>query len=182
MKTRKQLKNLSLIAILSTIVSCSSNHEERQPGMAVPVKEYQVIAVDTQATTLFKEYPTTIEGQQTVEILPKIAGYIEQILVDEGAFVKKGQILFRLNANDIEASVRSAEAQVEVAEAQVITAKINVEKTTPLVERNIISSFELESVKSALKVSEAQLSQAKANLANAKANLQYTVITRNNFV
>ena len=98
-------------------------------------------------------------------------------MVDEGALVKKGQVLFRLNANDLQASVRSAEASVKIAEADVNSAAINLEKTKPLVEKNIISKFELESVGSTLKAKEAQLAQAKANLENAKANLQYTAIT-----
>ena len=91
--------------------------------------------------------------------------------------MKKGQVLFRLNANDIQATVRSAEALVKVAEADVYTAQVNVEKTKPLVEKNIISKFELQSVESTQKSKEAQLAQAKANLENAKASLQYTLIT-----
>ena len=171
-----QIKNLSFIAILFAVYSCS-NQSGGQAGMAGQVREYQVAEVQPQNTMLFKDYPTTLQGQQTVEIRPRVAGYIEQILVDEGDFVKKGQILFRLNANDIEAQVRSAEAQVKVAESQVSTAKINVEKTKPLVDKNIISQFELESVETNLKSAEATLAQAQANLANAKANLQYTLIT-----
>ena len=98
-------------------------------------------------------------------------------MVDEGASVKKGQVLFRLNANDLQATVRSAEASVKVAEADVNSAAINLEKTKPLVEKNIISTFELQSVESTLKAKEAQLALTKANLENAKANLQYTAIT-----
>ena len=119
----------------------------------------------------------SLQGQQTVEIRSKIAGYIEQILVDEGAYVRKGQVLFRLNANDIQAMVRSAEAMVKVAEADVNVAKVNVEKTKPLVEKNIISKFDLESFESTQKSKEALMAQALANLENAKANLQYTLIT-----
>lgn len=179
MKTITQIRNLGLFVLLLATASCS----QKQPqggapgGMAGQVKEYPVIAVSPQSTMLFQDYPTTLQGQQTVEIRSKVAGYIDQILVDEGAFVRKGQILFRLNANDIQATVRSAEAQVKVAEAGVNTAKIALEKTKPLVEKNIISKFELQTAESTLKAQEAQLAQAKANLENAKANLQYTVIT-----
>lgn len=177
MKTIKQLSKLSLIMIMFVALSCSNKQGGGPAGMAGQVREYQVMAVKPQSTTLFKDYPTTLQGEQTVEIRPRIAGYIDAILVDEGAYVKKGQVLFRLNANDIEASVRSAEAQVKVAEAEVTAAKINLEKTKPLVEKDIISKFDLESSESSLKAREAQLAQAKANLENAKANLQYTVIS-----
>jgi len=178
MKTMKQIRNLGLVLMAFATFSCSQKQQGGAAGGAAgQVKEYPVIAVAQQSTTLFKDYASKLEGQQTVEIRSKIAGYIEKIMVDEGALVKKGQVLFRLNANDLQASVRSAEASVKVAEADVNSASINLEKTKPLVEKNIISKFELESVNSILKAKEAQLAQAKANLENAKANLQYTVIT-----
>ena len=178
MRTMKPIRNLGIAMIAFAIISCGQKKQAGAPGGAAgQVKEYPVIAVSLQSTQLFKDYPTKLEGQQTVEIRSKVAGYIEQIMVDEGAFVRKGQVLFRLNANDIQATVRSAEAQVKVAEADVNTARINLEKTKPLVEKNIISKFDLESVESLLKAKEAQLAQAQANLENAKANLQYTRIT-----
>jgi len=175
MKTTLQIRKLAIILVIIAATSCSGNKKSGQP--ASPVKEYPVIAVKPQSTQLYKDYPTKLQGQQTVEIRSKLSGYIEQILVDEGAFVKKGQLLFRLNANDVQAMVRSAEALVKVADAEVFTAQVNVEKTKPLVEKNIISKFELQSVESTLKSKEAQLAQSKANLENAKANMQYTRIT-----
>lgn len=172
-----QIRKLGIILIMFAAISCSNQQKSGQPGSAGKIKEYPVITVKLQSTKLYKDYPTKLQGQQTVEIRSKIAGYIEQILVDEGAYVRKGQVLFRLNANDIQAMVRSAEAMVKVAEADVNVAKVNVEKTKPLVEKNIISKFDLESFESTQKSKEALLAQAKANLENAKANLQYTLIT-----
>ncbi len=172
-----QFRMLGIVLMMVAAISCNNKPKAGQPGGAGAIKEYPVIVVKPQATQLYKDYPTKLQGQQTVEIRSKIAGYIEQILVDEGAVVKKGQVLFRLNANDIQAMVRSAEAQVKVAEADVIIAQVNVEKTKPLVEKNIISKFDLKSVESTQKSKEAQLAQAKANLENANANLQYTRIT-----
>jgi membrane fusion protein (multidrug efflux system) len=173
------IKNRILVVILMMVVAvaCDNKPKTGQPGGAGSIKEYPVITVLPQSTLLYKDYATKLQGQQTVEIRSKIAGYIEQILVDEGASVKKGQVLFRLNANDIQATVRSAEAQVKVAEADVNIARVNFEKTKPLVDKNIISKFDLESAESTMKSKEAQWAQAKANLENAKANLQYTLIT-----
>lgn len=177
MKTFKQLRNLMFFLSLLAAFSCSRKQEGGARGAAGQVREYQVMEIKKDSITLYKDYPTTLEGQQTVEIRAKIAGYIEDILVDEGDMVRKGQVLFRINANDVLATVRSAEAQVKVVEAEIETAKINLEKTKPLVEKEIVSTFDLRSAEVALLAREAQLAQAKANLANAKANLQYAVIT-----
>ncbi len=176
MKTRK-LKMLGFIVVLAAAVSCSPSQGDNQQGSGAKPKPYKVMTLTSQSATLLEKYPTTLQGKQTVEIRPKVPGYIEQIYVDEGAYVKKGQTLFRLNANDIQAQVRSAEAQVKVAEAQVNNAKINLGKTEPLVEKDIISKYDLQSSQAALASAEAQLAQARANVENAKANLQYTLIT-----
>lgn len=163
--------------MLLALSSCDNQPRGARPGAEGMVKEYKVMELRYETTTLYKDYPAMLKGQQTVEIRPRISGYIEQILIDEGANVKKGQLLFRLNDADLEATVRSAEAQVKVAEADVNSARINLEKTRPLVEKAIISKFELESVASTLNAKEAQLTHARANLENAKVNTQYTRIT-----
>lgn len=178
MRTTKNIRNWSLGLIALAVVACGKKQQAGGAGgPGGPVKEYSVMAVTAQSTQLFKDYPARLEGQQTVEIRSKITGYIDQILVDEGALVHKGQVLFKLNSNDLQAAVRSSEALVKVSEADVNSARINLDKTKPLVEKNIISKYELESVESVLKSKEAQLAQAKANLENAKANLQYANIT-----
>lgn len=173
MKTIFDYRTMFLVVILIVGTSCTS----KRPTQQELVKEYAVIKLKEDSATLFKKYPTTLQGIQTVEIRPKIAGYIEKIHIDEGAYVRKGQILFTLDAKDIEAQVRSAEAQVKVAEAAVTNAKINLDKTLPLVEKNIVSNFNLETAEASLQSAQAQLVQAKANLANAKATRQYAVIT-----
>ena len=176
MKTLKHFRNLNLWVIIFATYSCS-NPQQSANGVTGQISEYQVQEVTPGDITLYRDFPATMQGKQTVEIRPRIPGYIEEIKVDEGDHVRKGEVLFTLNANDIQAQVRSAEAQVKVADAQVATAKINVEKTRPLVEKDIISQFELETVQSSLKSAEAQLAQAQANLANVEANLEYTIIT-----
>lgn len=176
MRKMKQCTNLILFGLLVFVSSCT-NRQQGTTEAATQIQEYLVQEVYPQSITLYKDFPATLEGEQTVEIRPRVAGYIEKVFVDEGDYVKKGQVLFQLNANDIKAQVRSAEAQVKVAESQIATAKINFDKTEPLVAKDIVSEFQLEAVKSALQAAEAQLAQANANLANANANLAYTLIT-----
>ncbi len=144
----------------------------------VPVAQtYPVFSMKTYTTTLSSEYPATLQGQQNIEIRPKIDGYIEHIYIDEGATVKKGQLLFRINAPQYEQDVKNALAAINSAEADVNTAKLQVEKTKPLVAKGIISDYELKSDEQALKVKEAVMLQAQTTLANARTNLSYTTVT-----
>ncbi|MGD8748937.1 MAG: efflux RND transporter periplasmic adaptor subunit, partial [Balneolaceae bacterium] len=97
--------------------------------------------------------------------------------VDEGAEVQKGQKLFKLNSEEYEQQVRSANADIEAAKAAVNTAEMNLKKTMPLAEKDIVSEYEVESARYDLQSKKAALAQAKAKLVNAQTNLGYTTIT-----
>ncbi|WP_207425118.1 efflux RND transporter periplasmic adaptor subunit [Pedobacter sp. SYSU D00535] len=140
------------------------------------VKPYQVIELSPRTAELHNEFPVTIEGQQTVEIRPRVTGYIEKIFVDEGAVVKKGQTLFQVNSDQFEQDVRSAAANVRAAQASVNTAQMEVNKVRPLVEKDIISKYELETAQYRLQSSRAALAQAQAALQNARTNLSYAYV------
>lgn len=141
------------------------------------VKDYPVFTITSRSTTLFSDYPATIQGQQNIEIRPKIDGYIDRIFVDEGATVRKGQPLFQISAPQYEQEVRTAQANIKIAQADVNAAQMQVEKVRPLVEKNIISQYELQSAQFSLQAKQAALAQARATLANARTNLGYTNIT-----
>lgn len=173
-------KNTVLQAIILPtillIAACGGNSENKQNAEAT-ISEYPILTIEPRSTTLNSNYPATIEGQQNIEIRPKIEGFIEHIYVDEGATVKQGQALFRISAPQYEQEKRSAEAAVKIAEAAVNTAQMEVNKVRPLVEKNIISRYQLESAQFNLESQQAQLAQARANLTNASTNVGYTLIT-----
>ncbi len=150
---------------------------QNQQGGAPVAQAYPVLKVTTHNTTLQSQYPATLQGVQNIEIRPKIDGYIEHIYIDEGATVKKGQLLFKINAPQYEQDVKNALAAINSAAADVNTAKLQVEKTKPLVAKEIISEYELRSAEDALKVKEAALMQARTTLANARTNQSYTTVT-----
>lgn len=171
---------LSIILFLGAILaSCGGAKDEKaaKAAAAGQPQAYLVFAVATQSTTLDSDYPATIEGIQDVDIRPKVDGFIEKIYVDEGAVVKKGQLLFKINAPQYEQQVRTAAAAISSAEANVNAAQLQVNKTKPLVDKDIISKYELESAQLTLQSRKAALAQAKAELVNAKVNLGYTTIT-----
>ena len=109
-------------------------------------------------------------------IIPKVDGFIEKMYVDEGAVVKKGQLLFQLRNPQYEEAVRSANAQVKIAAANVKSAQMQVNQVKPLVDKNIVSKYALETNQYAYESSQASLASAKANLTNAQVNLSYLTI------
>lgn len=185
MHTRLPGLAAGLLALLS-LAACGSKKDDTaagQPGKGgkdggpPPIKDYPVLVVKPDTVTLYQDYPATIQGQQNVEIRPKVDGFVEAIYVDEGASVKKGQRLFHISAPQYEQEVRTARAGIKTAQADVDAARMGVRKVQPLVARGIISKYELEAAQYTLESKLAALAQAQATLANAETNLGYTTIT-----
>jgi membrane fusion protein, multidrug efflux system len=175
----KKIKRFSLLFTAAVVLAACGNKKEQDAAAenaAVPPQPYPVFKVIQQNAILQTDYPATLQGEQNIEIRPRIDGYVEQIYVDEGQAVKKGQLLFRINAPQYLQQLNNAAAAVSSAEADVNTADLQVKKTRPLVDQDIISKYELESAENALKTRKGSLAQAKANLANAKTNLGYISI------
>ena len=108
--------------------ACSNQKAQR----GAVVNEVAVMPVELGQTTLNSSYPVTIEGIQDVEIRPNVSGFITNVCVSEGDFVRKGQLLFELDSVQYKAAVETARASVLVAEASIATAELNVETRTEL--------------------------------------------------
>jgi membrane fusion protein (multidrug efflux system) len=130
-----------------------------------------------QNVQLVSVYPATIKGQDDTEIRPRIDGFIEAVYVDEGAVVKKGQSLFKINSPTAEQALRTAQAAVESAAAQVNTAKLNVDRIKPLADQGIVSKVQLDTYQNAWLSAQAALAQAKAQLTNAQAQMSWTSVS-----
>ena len=168
----------ALFSFSILLFSCGGNNDKAASTAAADqVKNYDVLTIAPRKFIIHSEFPATIEGQQNVEIRPKIDGYVEKIYVDEGATVRKGQALFKISAPQYEQEVRTAQANIRIAQANVNAARMEVNKVRPLVEKNIISQYELQTAEFNLQSREAALAQANATLANARTNIGYTTIT-----
>ncbi len=164
--------------IVLSILSCNDNTANDQLAQQpAQVPAYPVANVVVKTATLVTEYPANVRGEQNIDIRPKIDGFVNKIYVDEGAVVKRGQLLFRINAPQYQQDVNTAQAAINSAQADLSAAELQVKKTKPLVEKEIISKYELETAEYTLKAREAALTQARAMLSNAKTNLGYTDIT-----
>ena len=161
---------LSIILISGCVGEAKNIENDKE------IKDVNTLTLTSEQANQYYDYPASVKGQQNVEIRPKIDGFIEQILIDEGAKVKKGQLLFKISNPMYEQEVLSAKASIERFQAAVNTARMNYKKTVPLVEKGIISEYELEAKDLDLKGKQAELEEAKARLRNAKVNLSYTSI------
>ena len=159
-----------------TITCLSCSHDKQNPAVLSTVKDYSVLKLVPKSVTIHHDFPATVEGQRVIEIRPMISGYINEIFVNEGDHVKKGQLLFKINNPQYEQEVKTASASINSAVADVNSAKMEIEKIKPLVEKQIVSDYRLKTAELTLQAKEAALEEAQAALANAETNLGYTTI------
>lgn len=165
--------SLSLLTMATFMHSCkgSGNQEEAS------APELAVMTIGEEDTQLDTGYPTTLRGENDIEIRPQISGFLTKVHVEEGQRVSKGQVLFTIDQVSLQAAVDAAKAAVEVAQANVNTAQTNANNNKILFDKNIISAPAYQTSLDALNAAKAQLNQANANLVSARKNLSYSIVT-----
>lgn len=163
---RQKMKKIYFLLFIFyglTLTSCGEGEQENeQAAQAQEALPYPVIEVPVQNVTAYTTYPAKIEGVVNSDVRAKIAGYITDVLVDEGQQVKKGQLLFKLETQSLNQEANAARANVNAAQ-------VEVEKLKPLVEKNIISNVQLETAK-------AKLQQAQSTYNSIAAQIGYANI------
>lgn len=174
MKTK--LINASLPAmIVLAMVSTGCKKEAQQQEQQAP--ELAVMTVQNTNENLDTYYPTTLEGENDVQIRPQATGFLTKVCVQEGQRVSKGQVLFEIDRVQLQAAVDQAQAAVAVAQANVNTASTNANNNKMLYDKQIIGAPAYQTSVDALNAAKAQLNQAQANLTAARKNLSYAVVT-----
>lgn len=167
------VKSLLTVSLLSIILSgCKSAPD--QSAAAPPPPALPVSAINASTETTYIEYPASIQGAVDIDVRPQVSGYLQSVLVNEGAYVTAGQTLFKINENPYREALNNAKASLHAAEAAMLNAQLEVDKLTPLVQNKVVSDIQLKTAKTAYKIAQANAEQAKASVAAAKINLGYT--------
>ncbi len=167
-------KKLAILPLMAGLLpACQSSGESKvHSDKSIPVTVLQPTTVE-----LPRSYVADIQAIQFVEIKPKVDGYVQQVLVDEGEFVKKGQPLFRLSAENFAEAVKEAEANYKQTQAELEMANYETERIQRLVNSQIYSPIRLEQAKREREVARMKVEQAHAQMQRAQMDLGYTTIT-----
>ncbi|KAA2241319.1 efflux RND transporter periplasmic adaptor subunit [Chitinophaga agrisoli] len=153
---KRILMPMGLCALLC-YTSCKPKEETKEETAKLVVTS--PLKMDT---TLTKEYVCQIRSIRNIELRAQEKGYLQQVLVDEGQFVKAGQLLFKIMPKIYEAELLKAEAETQAAE-------IEVQNTQALADKNVVSKNELA-------LANVRLKKAKAEQALAQVHLAFTEI------
>jgi membrane fusion protein (multidrug efflux system) len=161
-----------IVAVLMAGCTAKSQTDQKK----INDKTLPVTRLITKDTALVHQYVADIQALRNVEIRARVAGFLEKIYVDEGQKVRKGQLLFRINAEEYQARLAKAKATLESAQAQSKTAELEVYQVGMLVAKKVISKTELDVAKAKRKAALAKIEEARSALANASIRLSYTNI------
>jgi RND family efflux transporter MFP subunit len=166
------LKKISQIVLGFVILSaCSSKNNQENISEVFPVTS--AVRMDTSS---YIDYVTEITALQNVEIRARVKGYLEKFHVDEGAYVKEGQLLFTINNREYAEELAKAKAAYKSAVFKVNTAEIDYKNALQLSKNKIVSPTEVELAKNKLEAEKANLEEALAHQSHAKIMLENTRI------
>ena len=163
---------LVLCLILAVGVGCSK--KEPPPP---PPPEVQVTAVVQKDVPIYIELVGATLGSEDIEIRARVEGYLNAVSFTEGSFVKKGQLLYRIDPQPFEAALSQAEANLATARTRLDKTNNDVARYKPLAEQKAVSQQELDNALSAQEAARFQVTAYDALVDKAKLDLAYTTIS-----
>src|SRR5579862_5325803 len=159
-----------------------------QPGASPDV---EVVQVEQKDVPIFGEWIGTLDGFTNADVRAQVTGYLLRQGYQEGAFVKKGQLLFEIDPRPFQAVLDQTEGQLAQATAQLANAEavqgrtqLDVERYTPLAKEQAASQQDLDNAvqnnlaaKASVATAGAQIKTAEAAVETAKINLDFTRLT-----
>ncbi|HEV2394862.1 MAG TPA: efflux RND transporter periplasmic adaptor subunit [Verrucomicrobiae bacterium] len=163
-----------IIGSLAPLLSaCAPN----KPPASPPPSKVTVSHPRTEVVTNWDEYPGHIEAVETVELRPRVSGYLESIHFEDGTEVKAGDLLFVIDPKPYQADLDRASAERQQAETRLELARSDLRRAESLRGTKAISEEEYDSRNKAVRESEAALAASRAAESTAQLNLDYTRIT-----
>ena len=164
---------LALPAALAALAGCGKPPEKPPPA---PL-DVSIVTVRSRDVPVVAVYVAQTQSSQAVNIQARVSGFLDQRVYTEGSFVKKGQVLFRMDPKPFQAQVDGAAAALQRNQAALQVATANLNRTKPLAEKNALSQKDLDDAQGQYEQSAAAVEQSKAQLESAQLQLSYTVIS-----
>ena len=164
---------LAPILVACALIACAKKEAPPPP----PPPEVQVAEVVQKDVPIYIELVGSTLGSEDIEIRPRVEGYLVSMNFIEGSFVRKGQLLYRIDPQPLEAALAEATADLATAQAQLEKTNNDVARYRLLVPQQAVSQQELDNALSAQQAAKAQVAAHNAKIAKAKLDLAYTSVT-----
>lgn len=166
----------SIVGILLLALVLSSCNEHNDSAATTAAVEVDFATVTLSPIRAWDEFNGRISAVDSVEVRPRVTGYVQKIVFKEGDEVRKGDSLFLIDPRKYQAALSSALARLDRAKASVVMNEAQDRRATVLVQNNAISKEEADTRRANFNQSQADVQDATAAVALAKLDLEFTEV------
>ncbi len=169
-----QIVKYSYLSIVWCFLAFGCKQKTTKTQQLLPMPVYEV---NSKKVNLTEEFVGQTYGLYDISIRARVEGYVEGVHFQEGRRVKKGQLLYTIEAGPYDAKVAEAEGRVAEAKTKLVQAQSDYERIKPLADENAVSKSDLDAATATLGATKASLEAAEAQLKHTKIESSYTRIT-----
>ncbi|WP_299082144.1 efflux RND transporter periplasmic adaptor subunit [uncultured Paraglaciecola sp.] len=177
MSKKHAIQKSLLVAITSIMLAACGNSEPSTQVAPQMVPQVSVATVVNERITEWDEFTGRLQAPQTVTLVPRVSGYIENVLFAEGAVVTKGEVLFQIDSRAFKAEVDRLKGELLSAQSAFTQAKNDFNRASTLREQRAVSMEILDSRLARKQQTGATVASVSAALVRAELDLSYTQVT-----
>jgi len=162
------------LAVSSVLSGCRS---EAAPEAAMLAPEVSVAAALERQVVESDEFTGRLEAVESVEVRPRVNGYIDSVNFSEGSVIRKGDLLFVIDPRPYRAELSKAEADLARTQARVELTQSDVVRSEKLLKIKAVSQEEYDQRVNSAREAVASVAGAKAAVETARLNLEFTRVT-----
>jgi len=166
----------ALVAAIATAAFTVHSSDAESAPAAAPIAQVSVATVVPSEVATFSEFSGRLEAIERVDLRPRVPGTVLSVNFQEGALVKKGDLLITIDAAPYQAEVDRAQAQVTAAQARLSYTRSELDRAQRLLDEHAIAPREYDERRNAQSEADANLRAAQAALQSARLNLDYTQV------
>src|SRR5580692_4976079 len=168
----------AILAAISTLVltACSHSQAQSASNAAPPPPAVTVAEVISRPLHHWDELTGELQAVNTVDVHPRVCGFIDSVQFTEGARVTKGQVLFQIDPRPFQIEIERLEAELRRAQSKLDFATAGRARAERLYAQNAIAREEYEQLTSAETEASADVASIRAQLDTAHLNLEFTQV------
>lgn len=172
MNQSSTLLRLTGIVILMMIISVSCDKKQKAP----PLLDIPVVEVIQQDVPVYQEFVGQVYGKYDIPIRARVSGFLDEIHFNEGRYVKKGQLLYTVDPQPLEAKLAGEMSNLAEAQTELAKAESDLGRIKPLAKINAVSKSDLDATQAQYDAAIANVEAVRSSVRLANINLGYCQI------
>jgi membrane fusion protein (multidrug efflux system) len=165
------------VAAMAVVAGCHGKDAQPPSQAQQPPPAVVVTPVVQRDVPVYREWIGTTAGNVNAEIRPRVDGYLLRRVYAEGSFVRQGDLLFEIDARQVQAQLQQAQGDLAQAQAQLSKAQQDVNRFRPLAAQKAVSQQELDNALSSTAAAKAVVDARAAAVHQARLNLGWARVT-----